>query len=137
MADNVWLFPGTGRGFAVKAIKKRAMPHDQLNAEVAILKRCNHPFVIKLYAFMESDLEFYLVIDLVQGCDLMRLIQREGMLNLHAIRFYAANVVEALDYLHNNCIAHRDIKPENVMIGPDGYLRLIDFGCAKVRSFLH
>ena len=74
--------------------------------------------------------------DLESGGDLMSLIQRQGTLSLYAIRFYAANMVEVLDYLHSNAIAHRDVKPENVMISTDGYLKIIDFGSAKARALL-
>jgi serine/threonine protein kinase len=52
--------------------------------------------------------------------------------NLRQTQFYGAQIVSIFEYLHSKDIVYRDLKPENIMIGDDGYLKMIDFGFAKV-----
>ena len=59
-------------------------------------------------------------------------LRTEKIFKEDKVRFYAASIGIALDYLHNHGIIYRDIKPENILIGEDGYLKLIDFGMAKM-----
>ena len=54
------------------------------------------------------------------------------MSNLFACSFYGSMICSVFEYLHSKDICYRDLKPENIMIGDDGYLKLIDFGFAKV-----
>jgi len=51
-----------------------------------------------------------------------------GRLNEYVTQFYSANILLALNYLHQNQILYRDLKPENILVDLDGYLRLTDFG---------
>lgn len=59
------------------------------------------------------------------------LIYRRGPLDATMARFYYANIACALEFLHTNEIVHRDLKPANILVKPDGYLALVDFGLAK------
>lgn len=58
-------------------------------------------------------------------------LQREGKFSEDKVRFYAAQIVIALHYLHQNGVIYRDLKPENVILDNNGYLKLTDFGIAK------
>lgn len=69
--------------------------------------------------------------ELCLHADLYTLIKRNHGFNETQAKFYAANVFLAFEYLHANKVIFRDLKPENVMIGANGYLKLIDFGFAK------
>ena len=68
----------------------------------------------------------------VRGGELFQHLRSEKFFKEDKARFYAASIGLALDYLHNHGIIYRDIKPENILIGEDGYLKLIDFGMAKM-----
>ena len=65
------------------------------------------------------------------------LIYRHGPLDATMARFYYANIVCALEFLHGNGIVHRDLKPANILIKPDGYISLVDFGLAKPETDSH
>lgn len=67
----------------------------------------------------------------VPGGELFARLRKSGRFSMDAARFYTAQVVLALAYLHSNNIVYRDLKPENILIDPQGYIRLCDFGFAK------
>lgn len=67
----------------------------------------------------------------VPGGELFARLRKCGRFSTEASRFYAAQVILALAYLHSNNIVYRDLKPENILIDPQGYVRLCDFGFAK------
>ncbi len=102
--------------------------HDERN----ILTKLDHPFVISLkYAFQTRD-NLYLVMEYVGGGELFERIKKEGIVDEPTARFYIAEMVLALNYIHKNKIIHRDIKPENILLDKDGHIRLTDFGLARV-----
>ena len=68
----------------------------------------------------------------IRGGELFQHLRTEKIFKEDKVRFYAASIGLALDYLHSKGIIYRDIKPENILIGEDGYLKLIDFGMAKI-----
>ena len=68
----------------------------------------------------------------MRGGDLFSYHRSKGSFDFEQTQFYAAQVVSIFEYLHNKDIVYRDLKPENIMIGEDGYLKMIDFGFAKV-----
>jgi serine/threonine protein kinase len=82
----------------------------------------------------QSKHHLYLVTELVLGGELYTHLQskRSVKLGVPAARFYAACVLSAFSYLHHNRVAYRDLKPENLLLEPDGYVKVIDFGFAKV-----
>jgi len=68
----------------------------------------------------------------VQGGELYKIFQKEKRFPEEVVRFYVAQIVMALGYLHSKGIAHRDLKLENVLIDQDGYVKIIDYGLAKI-----
>lgn len=125
--------------FALKAITKRhVLAHQELQhtlTEQAVLKRMaaegKDPFVVKLWwSFHDRD-HLFLVMDFHPGGDLATQLARWGRLGRDRARFYAAEIVEGVEGLHNNGVIYRDLKPENVLIGSDGHIVLTDFGLSK------
>ncbi|XP_042504533.1 serine/threonine-protein kinase OXI1-like [Macadamia integrifolia] len=94
-----------------------------------VLKSFRHPLLPRLGGFVETDKIIGLAMDYCPGGDLnsLRKRQTEKMFSDDIIRFYGAELVLALEYLHGIGIVYRDLKPENVMIQENGHLMLVDF----------
>lgn len=70
--------------------------------------------------------------DFVRGGELYRYLSQKKRLSEDDAKFYAAQIALALGYLHQSKIIYRDLKPENILINEDGYIKLADFGLAKM-----
>ncbi|KAJ3352273.1 hypothetical protein HDU83_008204 [Entophlyctis luteolus] len=98
-------------------------------AEQEILVTANHPFIVTLYHSFQSEDYLYFVMEYCPGGELFRTLRlRPGRCILeHEARFYAAEVVAALEYLHLLGVIYRDLKPENIMLRQSGHIMLADF----------
>lgn len=104
--------------------------------EKNLLSMCDHPFILKLHqAFKDQD-NLYLLMEIVQGGELFAYLHRSERereyISEKQATFFASNVLLALEYLHDRDIVYRDLKPENLLIGVDGYIKVADFGFAKL-----
>jgi serine/threonine protein kinase len=135
--------------FAIKVILKAHIEKEgkikQVLMERNILTKLNHPFIVHLfYSFQDKD-NLYLCMDLAHFGELAKYIRHKRKVWVdkagpHAdeseaqafdsdlTRFYGAEILEALSYLHGNGIIHRDLKPENVLITSSGHIKVTDFG---------
>ncbi|XWS47172.1 hypothetical protein CRYUN_Cryun14cG0130500 [Craigia yunnanensis] len=97
--------------------------------EQEVLRNFNHPLLPRLRGVLATDKVVGYAIDYCPGRDLnsLRKKQTEKMFSDDIIRFYAAELVLALEYLHNLGIVYRDLKPENIMIQENGHIMLVDF----------
>lgn len=95
-----------------------------------------HPFVASLIRTFRDSSAVYLLLEACLAGDLFNLVAQKScqVLNIHEIRFFGAQIVLALQHIHDKGVIYRDLKPENVIIAGDGYLRLTDFGMAKELS---
>jgi len=113
--------------------KKYLIKNGQLRyavTECNVLKQANNPFILTLhYAFQTPDY-LYMILDYCNGGDLGFHITR-GLFEEDEARFYIAELVIAIEYLHKQDIIYRDLKPENILIDSDGHIKLADFGLAK------
>jgi len=91
----------------------------------------SHGNVVDVYDVGREDGVLYIVMQLVEGEDLKRLIQRDAPLPLERVRSIIGQVLDGLAAIHRAGIIHRDIKPQNILIGRDGVARLTDFGIAQ------
>ncbi|KAF5330375.1 hypothetical protein D9619_005876 [Psilocybe cf. subviscida] len=128
--------PGVQTCFAMKILKKteivRLRQVEHVNAERYILSRVNHPFVVDLFATFQDSLNVYMLMSYVPGGELFTHLRRAQRFSPDVTRFYLATIILALKYLHSFNIVYRDLKPENLLLDSLGYLRLTDFGFAKI-----
>lgn len=82
------------------------------------------------YAF-QNERKLFLILDYCPGGELFFYLQRIGRFKETSARFYAANILLALECIHKNGIVYRDLKPENILVASDGYAKLTDFGLSK------
>lgn len=91
----------------------------------------NHPNILTIYEFGEAENTYFIVSEFIEGKTL-REILRSSTLGLSDILDISIQITNALSVAHKAHLIHRDIKPENVMIRPDGYVKILDFGLAKL-----
>ncbi|XP_042492865.1 serine/threonine-protein kinase WAG1-like [Macadamia integrifolia] len=121
-----------GDNFALKVVDKEALTAKKLShvqMESQILSTVDHPFLPTLYAHLEVSHYSCLLIDYCPGGDLHALLRKqpENRFRVNTVRFFAAEVLVALEYLHAQGVVYRDLKPENVLIRDDGHIMLSDF----------
>ena len=90
----------------------------------------NHPNIVTIYEINETDRFAWIAMELVDGEDLRTILGREPMPLKSALRI-ATKVADGLAAAHERGIVHRDLKPDNVMVTPDGFVKILDFGLAK------
>ncbi|ESK85962.1 camp-dependent protein kinase catalytic subunit [Moniliophthora roreri MCA 2997] len=122
--------------FALKVLRKseivRLRQVEHVNAERYILSRVQHPFIVDLFATFQDSLNVYMLMSYVPGGELFTHLRRAQRFTPDVTRFYLATIILALKYLHSFNIIYRDLKPENLLLDSRGYLRLTDFGFAKI-----
>ncbi|KAJ4807590.1 phototropin 2 [Rhynchospora pubera] len=130
----------TAQLFAMKAMDKNVMLNrnkvHRATAERQILDLLDHPFLPTLYASFQTKTHICLITDYCPGGELFMLLDRQPqkVLREDAVRFYAAEVVVALEYLHCQGIIYRDLKPENILLHRDGHISLTDFDLSCLTS---
>lgn len=122
--------------FALKEMSKaRIASKRSVNSvmnERKLLAVVKHPFIVNMqYAFQDRE-NLYLIMDMMNGGDLRFHLGKAKRFNEESTKFFIACIVAGLEYLHLNGIIHRDIKPENLVLDSRGYVRLTDFGIARV-----
>ncbi|KZS99168.1 kinase-like protein [Sistotremastrum niveocremeum HHB9708] len=124
------------RVFAMKVLRKseivRLRQIEHVKAERYILSRVRHPFIVDLYASFQDPLNIYMLLAYVPGGELFTHLRRARRFTPDVTRFYLATIILALKYLHSFNIIYRDLKPENLLLDSRGYVRLTDFGFAKI-----
>ena len=125
---------GTDKIFAMKVLNKGYLIKKKLLryaiTECNVLKQSNCPFIIKLHYSFQTPENLYMIIDYCPLGDLSYQIQM-SLLEEDEAKFYIAELILAIEYLHQHDIIYRDLKPENILIDEDGHIKLADFGLAK------
>lgn len=105
---------------------------DNVMTEREVMMKSQSPFIVKLrYAFQDEYCLYY-CIDYVPGGELFKYLKTKKKFSLEETRFYATEVLLALEYLHNEIdVTYRDLKPENILVDSNGHIKLTDFGLSK------
>ncbi|KAJ3410791.1 hypothetical protein HDV05_003220 [Chytridiales sp. JEL 0842] len=125
------------RMYAMKTLRKSEMIKrnkiKRVLAEQEILATSNHPFIVTLYHSFQSEDYLYFVMEYCCGGEFFRALQsRPGKSLIEKdARFYAAEVIAALEYLHLMGFIYRDLKPENILLHQTGHIMLTDFDLSK------
>ena len=106
----------------------------QVFLEHNVLINANHPFLANMLYFFTTEARLYFVMPFIGGGEMSEVLKKEKKLSEKMTKFYVIQLVLGLKELHDNNIMHRNLKLEHLMIGTDGYLKIVDFGLARVLS---
>ncbi|XP_047316926.1 CBL-interacting serine/threonine-protein kinase 6-like [Impatiens glandulifera] len=129
----------TKRNVAVKVISKdeiiRCGMMDQMKREIAVMKKVDHPNIIKFHEVMASKSKIYLAMEYAKGGELFTKVYK-GRLDENDARNFFRQLISAVDYCHGMGIYHRDLKPENLLLDENGNLKITDFGLSALSEHL-
>ncbi|KAF9993362.1 hypothetical protein BGZ65_011122 [Modicella reniformis] len=119
----------------MKVLKKtevvRLKQVEHINSEKQILSQVHFPFIVNLFTTFQDDRNLYMLLEYVIGGELFSHLRKAGRFTNDMTRFYAAEIVLAIEYLHSRDIIYRDLKPENLLLDSTGHVKITDFGFAK------
>src|SRR3954451_24475156 len=134
---TVWcaLDESLGRKVAIKVLAERYAEDEQFverfRREAQSAAGLNHPNIVAIYDRGEADGTYYIAMEYLEGRSLKEEIVEDGPLPPPKAIDYALQILQALRFAHRNGVVHRDIKPHNIIVGPDGRLKVTDFGIAR------
>src|SRR3989441_2633813 len=124
-----------GRRVAIKMLDERHAQDEQFverfRREAKNAAGLSHPNIVSIYDRGEAEGTYYIAMEYLEGRTLKELIVTKGPTPIHVAIDYTRQMLAALGFAHRNGIVHRDIKPHNVVVGPDGRLKVTDFGIAR------
>ncbi|KAI8387511.1 kinase-like domain-containing protein [Blakeslea trispora] len=128
-------FIPSSKFYAMKVLKKsevvRLKQVEHLMSEKQILSSVRFPFIVDLFCTFQDETNLYMLLEYVVGGELFTHLRRAGRFTNDMTRFYASEIVLAIEYLHSKDIIYRDLKPENLLIDHQGHIKITDFGFAK------
>ena len=110
-------------------IKNKQEEH--LYNEITLMQKIEHPFILKLNGVAQNKRIVYMYLDFMKNGDLMGILNKYKKFEAEYAKFYVAQIVLCLEYLHSKDLVFRDLKPENVLMADNGYIKLADFGFIK------
>lgn len=127
----------TQKEYAIKVLDKRHIIKEKkvkyVNIEKETLNRLtDHPGVVRLYYTFQDERSLYFVLDLCNGGELLGVLKRMTTFDEECTRFYGAQILDTIAYMHSKGVIHRDLKPENVLMDSNQHIKITDFGTAKM-----
>ena len=121
------------KAISIKMVEKEKMLWKYFVNERNIMLSLDHPFIVKMVKSLRNSKYCFILMEFVNQKNLDEyLSKKRTKRNIYETQFYIGSILLMLDYLQKKFIAHRDIKPSNIMIDANGYLKMIDFGTAKI-----
>ncbi|RDL37219.1 putative 3-phosphoinositide-dependent protein kinase 1 [Venustampulla echinocandica] len=127
----------TLKEYAVKILDKKHIIKEKkikyVNIEKDTLNRLiEHPGIVRLYYTFQDASSLYYVLDIASGGELLGVLKKIGSFDEECTRFYGAQILDAIEHMHNRGVIHRDLKPENVLLDDQMHIKITDFGTAKL-----
>ena len=126
---------GAGQIYAMKVLKKSVVASlgqiEHTKSEREILFVIRHPYIVRLRFSFQNEEKLFLVTDYYNGGSLYSHLRKSKFFSEDRARFYAAELLSALDHLHQQHIIYRDLKLENILMDHVGHIALTDFGLSK------
>ena len=126
----------TGETYALKTLSKSLIVEYGLESHVVderkVMHSVDHPSLLKMFNSYWDEKCVYFLLELCLGGELFTILRRSYRFKERQAKFYSASVVQGLAHMHEKNIAYRDLKPENLVLDEKGFLKIIDFGLAKV-----
>eukprot|EP01101_Sappina_pedata_P013182 TRINITY_DN9463_c0_g1_i1.p1 TRINITY_DN9463_c0_g1~~TRINITY_DN9463_c0_g1_i1.p1 ORF type:complete len:527 (+),score=157.16 TRINITY_DN9463_c0_g1_i1:18-1598(+) len=126
----------TGTKYAIKVLLKEHIKREKktkyVTTERDILNRMKNPYIIMLYYTFQDVDHLYFAFEHCPNGDLRSAINKNVNFNDDCTRFYSAEILSGLKYLHKAKIQHRDLKPENILFDSNMHIKLIDFGTSRL-----
>jgi len=126
----------TEKEYAIKILVKKHIIREKkvpyVSREKEVMAMTNHPLLVKLFFTFQDKENLYYGLSYANKGELLPYIIKLGSFDEECTRFYSAELIVTLEYLHNLGIIHRDIKPENILLSEDMHIKLADFGTAKI-----
>ncbi|KAF8508732.1 AGC/PDK1 protein kinase, partial [Hysterangium stoloniferum] len=137
------VYPPTGRRYAIKVLNKAQLVKEKMTQSavveknaLALLSAGDHPGMVRLYSAFHDATSLYLVLSLATNGDLRELVKSVGSFSVSCARYYAAQIVDTVQWMHTKGVLHRDLKPENVLLDQNMRIKLADFGSAYISKDL-
>uniref|UniRef100_A0A0N5BC10 3-phosphoinositide-dependent protein kinase 1 n=1 Tax=Strongyloides papillosus TaxID=174720 RepID=A0A0N5BC10_STREA len=131
----------TGSEYAIKVVKKTTIlrekkaKHIMRERDIMIMltfKTDDHPFITTLYSTFQDETNVYFAMTYANNGELFKYLQKLGCFDEKTTKFYSAEILLALNFLHDNSVIHRDLKPENILLSNSWHVMLADFGSARM-----
>jgi protein kinase A len=126
----------TSKPYALKMMSKERIVNlkqvEHTLNEKKILSTISFPFLVSLSFSFKDNANIYLGLEFVSGGEMFSHLVKKGCFTDEVAKFYISQVVLGIEYLHSLDILHRDLKPENTLLASDGYIKITDFGFAKI-----
>jgi HAMP domain-containing protein/predicted Ser/Thr protein kinase len=128
-----------GEVIAIKTLKKDFLSQDataleRFKGEIRLARRISHRNVVRTHDLGENSGIYYITMEYVEGKSLKELIRRSGRLPIAITLSVGKQLARALEIAHEQGVIHRDIKPQNMVVEPNGVLKVMDFGIARLAS---
>jgi serine/threonine-protein kinase len=114
--------------------KEKAVLLERFKKEAQAAGRMNHANIVQIYEYGEDADQVFIAMEIVQGVELRDYLEDGSRFSMESIVAMMGELLEALGFAHKHGVVHRDIKPGNIVVLPDGHIKIMDFGIARLES---